>query len=72
MQIRRLTSDDAVVYRALRLRGLREHPEAFTSSWEDDERKPLAASQSRLQDPLSTFWGAFEATRSWASWGWNG
>ena len=39
---------------------MREHPEAFTSSWEDDERKPLAASQARLQDPLSTFWGAFD------------
>jgi RimJ/RimL family protein N-acetyltransferase len=60
MQIRRLTSDDAVVYRALRLRGLREHPEAFTSSWEDDERKPVAASQARLQDPATTFWGAFD------------
>jgi hypothetical protein len=37
MQIRRLEiSADAPLYRALRLRGLREHPDAFTSSFEED------------------------------------
>jgi ribosomal protein S18 acetylase RimI-like enzyme len=60
MQIRQLALDDAPAYRALRLRGLREHPEAFTSSWEEDQAKPLLSSQARLQDPRTTFLGAFD------------
>ncbi|MGZ5846946.1 MAG: N-acetyltransferase family protein [Ramlibacter sp.] len=60
MEIRRLTAADAVDYRALRLRALREHPEAFTSSWEEDADKPVSATQARLADARQTFWGAFE------------
>lgn len=60
MDIRRLTADDADAYRALRLRGLRQHPEAFTSSWEEDQDRPVTAARARLQDPLTTFWGAFD------------
>ena len=41
-QIRELTPDDAVSYCTLRLRMLREHPEAFTSSFEEESQKPLA------------------------------
>jgi ribosomal protein S18 acetylase RimI-like enzyme len=55
--IRRLTADDAVVYQAIRLRALREHPEAFLSSVEKESgytdefvRKRLADKEGREDD----------------------
>lgn len=60
MEIRRLTLADAAPYRALRLRGLCEHPEAFTSSWEEDEAQPLSAAEGRLASAQQRLWGAFE------------
>lgn len=59
MEIRRLTIADAAAYRALRLRGLREHPDAFTSSWEEDSEKPIADSEARLASHQQRHWGAF-------------
>ena len=59
MDIRRLTIADAAPYRSLRLLGLREHPEAFTSSWEEDDRKPLQESEARLSSSGQRHWGAF-------------
>lgn len=47
-EIRQLTDADALAYHELRLRGLREHPEAFTSSFEEESRKPLGWAQKRL------------------------
>ncbi len=35
MQIRELTKTDAIEYRTLRLRALKEHPMAFSSSYDD-------------------------------------
>jgi ribosomal protein S18 acetylase RimI-like enzyme len=61
MEIRRLHPSDAPAYRTLRLRALWEHPEAFTSSYAEDERQPLEVSQRRLADAGKLFWGAFEA-----------
>ncbi len=62
MEIRQLTPSDAPVYREVRLRALREHAEAFTSSHEEDEKLPLAATEKRLQPGGETrFWGAFDA-----------
>lgn len=61
MEIRRLTADDAPEYRAVRLRSLREHPEAFTSSFEEDDRQPLEAMVQRLGHASRKVWGAFEA-----------
>lgn len=58
--IRRLTPADAPAYRALRLRSLREHPEAFTSSFEEDTLAPLEVAQKRLSSPERKFWGAFD------------
>ncbi len=46
--IRQLASDDAAVYHALRLRMLRENPEAFVSSFEEEAEKPLTWAQARL------------------------
>ena len=64
--IRLLTPADAGAYRALRLRALREHPRAFTSSFDEESQRPLAWSQARLQpDPLRPhdfFLGAFHDT----------
>ncbi len=64
--IRVLGPDDAAAYQALRLRGLREHPEAFTSSAEQDADQPLAWAQRRLTPdvgrPDDFFLGAFDAS----------
>jgi ribosomal protein S18 acetylase RimI-like enzyme len=58
--IRRLVPADAPAYREFRLRGLREHPEAFTSSFEEDVVKPVAATEARLAaDGDTAMWGAF-------------
>ncbi|MCW5653572.1 GNAT family N-acetyltransferase [Hydrogenophaga sp.] len=60
MPIRRLTADDAPAYRELRLRALREHPDAFTSDWEDANSRPLEESRQRLASGQVPFWGAFD------------
>ena len=46
--IRRLGPADADAYRSLRLRGLAEHPEAFTSSYDEEAAKPTAFVTDRL------------------------
>jgi ribosomal protein S18 acetylase RimI-like enzyme len=46
--IRILTADDAAAYQALRLRGLRESPEAFGSTWEAEAPLPLEEIAGRL------------------------
>lgn len=65
--IRRLEPADARAYRTLRLRALAEHPEAFTSSAEEEAHKPLAWSQDRLradaERPHDFFLGAFAAEK---------
>ncbi|MDB5858439.1 MAG: family N-acetyltransferase [Ramlibacter sp.] len=60
MEIRSLTPADATAYRSLRLRGLREHPEAFTSSYEEDVQQPLQVAELRLASQRTSFWGAFQ------------
>ena len=60
MNIRRLCSADAANFRALRLRALREHPEAFTSSFEDAVLRPVTDAERRLApESQEYFWGAF-------------
>ena len=60
MQIRRLEVSDAPVYRELRLRGLREHPDAFTSSFEEENLRSPADTEKRLSPTSDTvMWGAF-------------
>ena len=62
MEIRRLQLSDAPVYQVFRLRGLREHPEAFTSSYEEACLRPLADAEKRLAaTPDEKVWGAFVA-----------
>ena len=48
-EVRRLSASDAVSYRALRLDGLRAHPEAFGASWEEEVTQPLAWFADRLE-----------------------
>jgi hypothetical protein len=63
MEIRQLTDVDAPAYHELRLRGLRDHPEAFTSSFEEESVKPLDWVQKRLaqspEAPYNFVLGAF-------------
>lgn len=60
ISIRPLSVADAAVYRALRLRGLREHADAFTSSFDEVNAQPLSASEKRLAPGSGEIlWGAF-------------
>jgi len=56
-----LGPDDAAAYRALRLEGLRRHPEAFGASWEDEAGRPLDWFSDRLAQN-ATFGGFADAT----------
>ena len=59
-RVRRLTPSDAPAYHALRLRAFHDHPEAFTSSYEEEVGKPLTYAQQRLAaNSTARFWGAF-------------
>lgn len=58
MLVRMLGPADATLYRALRLRALRDHPDAFTSSYAEDRDQPLEASAQRLA--AHAFWGAYQ------------
>lgn len=61
IELRELTPDDAAVYWALRLRALREEPNAFGSSYEDSKDRPLAEVAKRLAGEGDDFaLGAFE------------
>jgi ribosomal protein S18 acetylase RimI-like enzyme len=61
--IRPLAEADASAYQELRLRALREHPDAFTSSYEEDRTRPLAWARSRIvpsaEAPHNFVLGAF-------------
>jgi ribosomal protein S18 acetylase RimI-like enzyme len=48
MEIRPLTGDDTPEFRELRLRALRDHPDAFSSDAEKFEKTPLPDIKSRL------------------------
>ena len=61
LHLRRLEPSDAALYRAFRLRGLQDHPEAFTSSFEEESQRPLVDTEKRLStDSPARMWGALE------------
>lgn len=64
--IRALTSADAAPYRDLRLEMLALHPDAFSSSAQEEARRPLDWSVQRLtpspDKPHDFFLGAFEGS----------
>jgi ribosomal protein S18 acetylase RimI-like enzyme len=70
MHIRQLGHADALAYRALRLRMLELYPDAFTSSYEEDVKKPLAWVGERLEPgagaPNDFVLGAFAPARNGA------
>lgn len=51
MTIRTLNAEDGAAYHALRLRALRDHPEAFGALLEDWEQRSIAQVSARLADP---------------------
>jgi ribosomal protein S18 acetylase RimI-like enzyme len=62
LEIRIVTADDAEEFRALRLRALLEEPEAFGSSWEEENARPLEQTVARLQgDGMTAFGGFYDA-----------
>ena len=52
-EIRSLTSKDAAAFQVLRLRSLRESPEAFGSSYDEEVSRPLTAVGERLSAALT-------------------
>ena len=60
MLIRTLTPEDAAAFQTLRLRGLKECPEAFASSYEEEAGTPLEEIERRLKPKTdSAIVGAF-------------
>jgi ribosomal protein S18 acetylase RimI-like enzyme len=49
LKIRRLEANDVTSFRELRLEGLKQHPEAFGASWEDEASKPPSWWAERLE-----------------------
>lgn len=65
MDIRPLTEVDAEAYWAVRLRALREESQAFGSSYEEQQNRPLALVAERLRAMTASddfILGAFEGT----------
>lgn len=57
-EVRRLTTDDAAIYRAIRLEGLERHPEAFGASFDAESAESLKFFAGRLT--TASVFGAFE------------
>ena len=47
--IRRIGTDDAAIYREMRLEGLKTHPDSFGASWEDEIEEPDSWWTGRLE-----------------------
>jgi RimJ/RimL family protein N-acetyltransferase len=65
MEIRELTESDAAAFRALRLRALRDHPDAFAQTYDDAAARPPESYAEQLQaaaaSPDDCILGAFDA-----------
>ena len=59
MEIRKLYPKDAEEYRDLRLRALKDHPEAFAASYEETLNHSLELFKQRLSDENAHTYGAF-------------
>ncbi|WP_437959363.1 GNAT family N-acetyltransferase [Sorangium sp. So ce119] len=64
MSVRRLTDADAFLLRALRLRALREEPDPFLTTFEEEQARPIEDLVARLRQQSDTsdsaVLGAFE------------
>jgi ribosomal protein S18 acetylase RimI-like enzyme len=54
MEIRQLTEADAPIFRAFRLRSLRESPHAFTNSFEEYTRQQVENTAQRFRDQVNS------------------
>ncbi|MGK3995594.1 hypothetical protein [Sorangium sp. So ce1024] len=52
MSVRRLTDADAAPLRALRLRALREEPDPFLTTFEEEQARPLEDLIARLRQQI--------------------
>ncbi len=61
MDVRMLTEADAHAYRDVRLRSLHEHPEAFSTAFEEEQALPIQTTAERLRaaSPERFILGAF-------------
>ncbi len=59
MIIRRLYSSDAKGYQELRLKALKNHPEAYGSSYEEESEFSIEVFEQRLSNPDHLTWGAY-------------
>lgn len=60
MQIRLLHLNDATSYREIRLEALLTHPEAFSSSYEEEKEYSIEKYMNRLKAETTFTFGAFE------------
>jgi len=60
MEIRRLGAQDAEIYLTIRLKALRNNPEAFGSSFEEEKDRPVEMYGQRLESDDSYTYGAFQ------------
>ena len=62
--LRELSAEDAEAFFELRLKGLKEEPDAFTSSYEESLSEEIASVRSKITaGPNSFVVGAFDGTR---------
>jgi ribosomal protein S18 acetylase RimI-like enzyme len=59
MEIRILNSKDAEIYRNIRLKALKDHPEAFSASYEEEIEFSLQMFENRLKEGANFTFGAF-------------
>ncbi len=60
MEIRLLEPKDAKFYRKVRLEALKNNPESFSSSFEEEETQPIEKLINRLNSDHAFTFGAFE------------
>jgi RimJ/RimL family protein N-acetyltransferase len=63
MNVRVLQADDAAAFQVLRLRALREHPESFGSSYEEEEGRDLDEIARSFTAKGSSMFGAYDGTQ---------
>jgi ribosomal protein S18 acetylase RimI-like enzyme len=59
MKIRILNPKDAEAYQNIRLKALKDHPEAFSASFEEEKQFPLERFENRLIEGVTFTFGAF-------------
>ncbi|MFP2912550.1 NAD-dependent epimerase/dehydratase family protein [Pyxidicoccus sp. 3LFB2] len=72
LTVRRLRPDEAETFWALRLQGLKEHPEAFGASYEEDLALPMDTVRARLAGRGRRCWAPSMGRGWWAWWGCTG